>query len=119
MFKKASKLGYLIVNVVSDDRVKEKKGINRPLMSSKERQYIVNSLECVGKSVSIPSDPNMTLGEYQIRVIDIIRPDIFVTSPYSKEVEYHCYSKGIIYKLIRECESIDKKHSSDIFKCIK
>ena len=47
LIKKASKLGRLIVGIVSDDAVRLQKGDNRPIQSELFRQELVGSLRCV------------------------------------------------------------------------
>ena len=46
---------YLIVGVVSDEAVRNKKGPNRPMMSQKERMYLVKALKPVDEVMPLQS----------------------------------------------------------------
>lgn len=62
---------YLIVNVLSDERMKHKKGENRPLIPLEERMGILRELRCVDEVISIPGK------EYPLyKAIAQIEPDI-------------------------------------------
>lgn len=85
---------YLIVNVNSDARIRQKKGSTRPILSEDERMAIVNALECVDEVMCYPGPdyPDFDL-------IADVSPDVFVINSdefadVSKERQY-CETRGI------------------------
>ena len=102
--KRAKSFGdYLVVNVISDERMKLKKGEGRPFYPLKERMMILNELRCVDEVISIPGT------EYPLfRAIEQTRPNIVLINTtenqdISKEKEF-CKKLGV--QLI-EIERID------------
>ena len=119
MLERIAKFGLVIVNVVPDNRVREKKGENRPHFSAQERCFVLKHLKCVYDVVSIPADAGMTMAEYQVRFLSVLEPDIFISSYRLEQTQSYCRDHGIVYKYIHEIEGIDKKHSSDISHSIR
>jgi D-beta-D-heptose 7-phosphate kinase/D-beta-D-heptose 1-phosphate adenosyltransferase len=52
----ASSLGYLVVGIDSDDRIKKLKGKNRPVNSEERRKFFLDSLSFVNEVVVFNSD---------------------------------------------------------------
>lgn len=83
-----AKCDYLIVNVLSDERMKAKKGSDRPLIPLKERMGILKELRSVDEVISIPGE------DYPLyKAIDMVKPDfVFINIDEQpdilKEVEY-------------------------------
>lgn len=62
---------FLVVNVLSDERMKAKKGPNRPITPLAERMEIMRELRCVDQVICIPGD------QYPLfKAIDYVQPDI-------------------------------------------
>ena len=70
--KKAKSFGdYLVVNTMSDERMKLKKGEDRPFYPLRERMMILSELKCVDEVISVPGT------EYPLfKAIEQARPDI-------------------------------------------
>lgn len=94
--KKAKEYGdYLIVNVSSDERVRVKKGIGRPILPAKDRAEIISELRFVDKVVLYEGEiePN------HFRAMREERPDVLIMDDnehqdLSKE-EIFCKKLGI------------------------
>lgn len=70
---------YLIVNVVSDERMKLKKGPLRPLIPLQERMNILKELRCVDEVISIAGN------DYPLfRAINLANPDIVLINTDEK-----------------------------------
>lgn len=69
----AKSLGdYLIVAIDTDERVKEKKGLTRPINNLKNRQMMLLNLRSVDEVISFNSDEELE------NLIKSIKPDIMV-----------------------------------------
>jgi len=108
----------LIINVVPDNRVKEKKGNGRPILSEREREFIVRSIKGVDDVVCIEYKPNQTREEYEISVVDAVVPDVFIRNGYSETLDNFCKSKNIKFVVLPEVHGIDRLHTTDIIKLI-
>lgn len=73
--QEAKKYGdYLIVNVLSDERLKAKKGPTRPIIPAKERMEIVMAIGIVNEVICLEGDP-----EYPVfKVLEMVKPNVFV-----------------------------------------
>ncbi|HOK79862.1 MAG TPA: D-glycero-beta-D-manno-heptose 1-phosphate adenylyltransferase [bacterium] len=72
LLEKAKKKGdILIVGLNSDESVRKLKGSNRPIISEKDRAYLLSGLSCVDYCVIFNE-------ETPARVINAIKPDILV-----------------------------------------
>ena len=110
---------YLIVNILPDQKIKEIKGDNRPILSEKERMYIVENIRGVDKVVCVKQKiDNMSKNDYNSQVIDRIRPDVVIMSTYSKVINNFCKNKNIELIIVPEIQGIDKVHSTDIINKI-
>lgn len=91
--KRARNLGYLIVNLSSDEQVRNKKGNNRPIIPQEERKEMLESLKCVSEVVCFDT-PTLDLRE----VIMSTNPDILVTNEDNSEYDLICkqYSVEVI-----------------------
>ena len=111
---------YLIVNVLPDQRMKDLKGDNRPILSERERMYIVRNINGVDEVRCIKQNTkDIDKDEYDIQVIDEINPDVVIMSSYSKNIDEHCKGQNIELIIVPEIQGIDKIHSSDIINKIK
>jgi len=111
---------YLVVNVLPDQRLKDLKGDNRPILSEKERMYIVNNIEAVDEAVCIKQNyKNIGRNDYNIQVIDEVSPDIVIMSTYSEAIDNFCKGKNIELVIVPEIQGIDKVHTTDIMNKIK
>lgn len=73
--KKAKSIGdYLIVNVVSDERTRAKKGPTRPILPAKDRVAIISELRDVDEVICLYGDPEYGV----IKLLDIVKPDILI-----------------------------------------
>ena len=90
--KKCSKLGdVLIVAPSSDKRIRERKGLERPIIHQEDRVRIIAALEFVHYALIAP-DPQKDILSPTVRMIDALKPDIFATADnrhkmYTKELE--------------------------------
>lgn len=85
---------YLVVNVVSDERMKVKKGKHRPLLPLNERMNILRELRCVDEVISIPGT------DYPLfAAIREARPDIVCINddenPNLEKEQEFCYQQGV------------------------
>ena len=79
--RKAREYGdYLIVGVASDERMRLKKGKNRPFIPEKERAEILRELRCVDEVVIIGGKEDCFYG-----AVDMIRPDIALINITEKQ----------------------------------
>ena len=96
----AKSLGeYLLVGIDSDDRVKEKKGLTRPIHSQEERKFFLENLKAVD-SVDIFSSDNELEG-----MIKSFKPDIMVVGSDWKDksvIGSYYASKLIFFERIGE-----------------
>ena len=120
MFHLAKSFGdYLIVSISPDIRAEEKKGKGRPILSEKERKYIIKHIKCVDEVVCVPAESGMAEKEYQKKVIEKVKPDIFIRKSYDNEIDKFCKDRNIRLVVLPEIEGIDKLHSSGIINKIK
>lgn len=74
------KLGDILVVVASSDiRVRERKGRARPILGQEMRAMMLAELSCVSYALVAP-DPDPGLPPPTVRVINILKPDIFATT---------------------------------------
>jgi D-beta-D-heptose 7-phosphate kinase/D-beta-D-heptose 1-phosphate adenosyltransferase len=74
----AKKLGeILVVGVRPNDRVTERKGQTRPVRDEKSRALVVDAVRYVDYTFIMPPGDNK-IGAASLRVVDALRPDIFV-----------------------------------------
>ena len=111
---------YLVVNVLPDQRMKELKGDSRPILSERERMYIVKNIRRVDEVVCIKQKTNdIDKDDYNIQVIDEVNPNVVIMSTYSKRIDEFCKSRNIEFIVVPEIQGIDKVHSTDIINKIK
>lgn len=68
----------LVVAVSSDKRVRERKGLNRPIQRQADRLRVVDAIKYVDYTLIAPSA--IVRGKYPtVRVVEALRPDIFVS----------------------------------------
>lgn len=80
LFKKCKELGdVLVVAVVRDMRVKERKGEGRPIVSEQDRLYMVDAIRYVDYALLVP-ERGAERDLPTVRVIDALKPTIFVSS---------------------------------------
>lgn len=120
-FNVAQAYGDLIVNVSPDIRAREKKGDGRPILSAAERKFIVGSIKGVTEVYSVEAKEEMSVTQYTKKMLDEIKPDIFIYAIESSSVENYCKKHGIKFVYLPEIPGIDGLHSTDIIeraKCI-
>lgn len=106
---------YLVVNILPDQRMKELKGNSRPVLSEKERAYIVKNIRGVDEVVCIHQRiKDIDKDDYNIQVISEVSPAVVIMSTYSKGIDDFCKSKNIEFIVVPEIQGIDKVHSTDI-----
>jgi rfaE bifunctional protein nucleotidyltransferase chain/domain len=91
----------VVIGIVSDKRVRGRKGPSRPILNQKERQEIVDAIRYVDYVVIMP-DPTNKTPHPTIPVLEKLHPDIFVTvdsgwKKYKKEIT----DMGIELKLVK------------------
>lgn len=94
----AKSLGdFLLVAIDSDDRVRSKKGIDRPFNTVYNRMKLLENLKAVDEVVIFDSDVELT------QTIKILRPDVMIVgsdyrdkpvigSEYAKRLEFYTRS---------------------------
>lgn len=75
--KKAGKNHKLLVGIISDSVVRERKGADRPVNNENDRAEMVNSLKMVDYVFIAPEQP---VGEVAKRVIEMVKPEYAVAS---------------------------------------
>jgi cytidyltransferase-like protein len=109
---------YLIVNINPDYRIRQKKGETRPILSEKERSYIVLNLKPVDEVICVKGKTENGT-EYVKLVLDKVNPNIYVSSTPNKEVKIYCEGKGIRFIVVPDVRGFDDYHSEDIIRKIK
>jgi cytidyltransferase-like protein len=69
----------LVVSVSSDDRVKARKGNDRPIIPEADRVALLSALACVDFALVAPN-PNISAEIPTVMVLKSLKPDIFATS---------------------------------------
>lgn len=84
---------YLIVAIDTDDRVKEKKGPNRPIYNQEERRFFLNMLKPVNQVEMFSSDEELE------QLIKGFNPDIMIVGSdwKNKPVIGSQYAKRLIF----------------------
>lgn len=78
--EQCKKLGdILVVAVPSDARVREKKGINRPIIPDTERVTMLVALSAVDYATIAPG-PTLDGETPSVRLVKMLKPNVFVTS---------------------------------------
>lgn len=117
--QKVKALGdYLVVNLLTDERIKLKKGNNRPILPLKDRMIILKELKCVDKVISIPGK------EYPwFKACLKVKPDIVICDisehPDLSEEESFCKKHGIQLKKIKRIITNSELDTSKIIEKIK
>ena len=76
----AKSLGdYLCVGIDTDDRVKEKKGVKRPIYNQNERKFFLENLKAVDEVRLFSNDSELE------DFVKSVNPDIMVVGSYWKE----------------------------------
>ena len=102
VFKKLRSEGDIVViGIVSDKRVKERKGPKRPILSQDERREIVDAIKYVDYVVQMP-EPTEKFPVPTISILKKLKPDIFVSVDtgwvtHKKEIQ----SLGIKLKIVK------------------
>lgn len=79
VFKKLKSYGDIVViGIVSDKRVSERKGPTRPILSQLERREIVDAIKYVDYVVQMP-EPTKSNPIPTLVILEKLRPDIFVS----------------------------------------
>jgi len=110
---------YLVVNVTPDERVKRKKGEERPILSVEERLVIVNNIKEVDEVTSINEKGIQEVDEYEMECIKKIKPDVFVTKQHTESLERYCIKNNVRLIILEDTKGIDKMHTTDIINRIK
>ena len=101
LLEKAKKLGQeLIVLLESDRKVRQLKGVNRPVHNQKARAKILKALRCVDRVISLPFLPN---DNKYVDLVKKIKPDIIaVTKGYGDTTAHRKIAKliGADFKLV-------------------
>ena len=105
----------LVINVLSDERVREKKGDTRPIIPASERVEIIKALEMVDEVVCLAGDADYPF----FKLLEIVKPDVIVIngdefSDYSEE-EKACAEAGI--ELVK-CSRIKAPSGLDTTKIV-
>lgn len=88
-----SKGDYLIVAIDTDERVKEKKGLSRPVYHQEERKFFLENLKSVDKVYMFSS-------EFELEsLVNFVQPDIMIVGSdwKGKTVIGSQYAKQLIF----------------------
>ena len=94
LFKYAKSLGdYLIVGIDTDERVKELKGLTRPINKLQDRKFILESIKYIDEVVSFNSEEDLVtqlmLSKAQTMVVGSdYRDRLVIGSPFVREVKF-------------------------------
>lgn len=110
---------YLVVNIVPDQFAKIRKGEDRPILSERERLFIVKNLKIVDQVICVPALPEDTMYDYHLRVLRAVKPQIWIWSKENPEMRKLCEDHDVMFILIPEVVGIDQMHSTDIINKIK
>jgi D-beta-D-heptose 7-phosphate kinase/D-beta-D-heptose 1-phosphate adenosyltransferase len=117
--KKAKSYGdYLIVNVMSDERCKLKKGKDRPIIPAEERVKLIEALRDVDEVNCLYGDPEFPT----LKLVEKLRPDVLVIDainhPYESELKKRCQELGIQFVQIDRIVTKSGLDTSNIIKKI-
>ena len=125
--KKAKTYGdYLVMAITPDERVRKKKGENKPIISEEERAGIVAALRDVDEVIYQPRAGENWFSE----LLDLVKPDIILLNkgeitPRQRE---KCFKRGIKVipfarikspsglstgKIIEKCKKVKKDQSKE------
>lgn len=108
--EKAKKVGdCLVVLLESDQKVKELKGINRPVHTQKERARVLSALRAVDYIVMLPYMKFDT--EYD-ELIGKIRPDVIAATAKDGELNHHQRSAKLIGAKFKLVARVTNGHST-------
>lgn len=110
---------YLIVNVLSDERVKLKKGSTRPIIPAKERVKIIKELKCVDEVICLEGEEGYPF----FKVAEITKPNVILADvsehpDLSKEEEF-CKKHNIELIKIKRITTGSELDTSKIITKIK
>lgn len=91
----ASKIGAVRVGLDSDNRVRARKGQNRPINNLQDRMRVLNALKSVKDTVSFDTDE-----ELKTRILDYAPDYIVVGSEYEGKVIGQEYAEIIYFSRI-------------------
>jgi len=115
----------LVVNVVPDWRVKQKKGKDRPILSWKERGEIMQNIKQVELAISHYGEKGQNRIAYEKSLINWFwdlktdKKKVFVRNKDNKEIRQYCQNKAIKFRVEKEAKGVTSMHSSDIIKKIQ
>ena len=113
-FKNLRKYGDIVViGIVSDKRVKERKGPSRPILTQSERIEIADAIKYVDYVVQL-SDPDKKSPVPTMEILKKLKPDVFV-SVDEKWKEY----ETLINDLGIELEIVKRIHPDSTTSIIK
>jgi cytidyltransferase-like protein len=107
-FKKLREYGdVVVIGIVSDQRVRERKGPGRPVLSQDNRAEIVESIKFVDFVVKMKNPTKQKIGRPTMEILNKLRPNIFVSVDrgwisYKKELK----EMGIILKPVSRIQKI-------------
>lgn len=110
---------YLIIGVCSDEMSRAIKGKGRPILSERERVFIVSHLNFVDEAICISAGGEYNIAKHDEKYLDIVRPDVFVRNKRDPEAEEICRKRNIELVVIPEIVGIDQMHVTDIIEKIK
>jgi D-glycero-beta-D-manno-heptose 1-phosphate adenylyltransferase len=120
MLQYAKSLGnHLLVAIDTDRRVKELKGLDRPINNQMDRRYMLESLQCVDTVYFFDSKEEL------INIMKEYKPDVYVKGSdwkHDKKSTAHEYCDKVVYfdrieeysstNIIARCSSMDRTGSS-------
>jgi cytidyltransferase-like protein len=96
----------VVVAVSSDMRVRERKGLSRPILSQKERVRIVEAIRHVDFALIAP-EPTHRHPVPTMRILRALRPDVFVSSDVKwRDYRVAINRLGISLKIVRRAGGI-------------
>ena len=108
--QKAKECGdILIVFLESDEKVKELKGIKRPVHTSKERALILSTLSMVDYVVMLPFMKETS--EYD-KLVERVKPDVIAATKGDVNTDYHQRSAKLVGAEFKFVTNIIGNHSS-------
>lgn len=99
----------LVVLLENDQRVKQLKGLARPVHNQKQRAFVLSALKCVDYAVMLPF---MDQEEEYDRVIDKIKPDVIATTSGDKTNYYKKRSAAKVGAQLKYVTKMIGNHST-------
>jgi len=117
LFEHSKKEGdILIILLESDDKIRKKKGLKRPLHLQKERAYMLSQIASIDYVVLLPKINSDSIYD---NIVKKIKPSIIATTKNDPNIAHKKRQAEKIGAFVKEViEYIPEKSSSNIIECL-